>query len=58
MTTTDNLKSFLLRSSECQTMPVRSLVKSPRACIFIHAREENNFLRDPTENKRWWPVAN
>jgi hypothetical protein len=52
------MKGFLSRTHD-KARPAfgRHVVDKPRRCIFIGSTNDENYLRDPTGNRRWWPVG-
>lgn len=51
------LKSFITRRSDIFRPPYgRAVIEVPRRCVFAASTNEESYLRDPTGNRRFWPV--
>lgn len=52
------IKAFMSRSSDRFRPPYgKRLIESPRQCVFGGSVNHNNYLRDETGARRFWPVA-
>jgi len=53
----DDVKAFLTaRSDKFRPAYGRSVVEYQRGCVFVGTTNEVEFLRDPTGERRFWPV--
>lgn len=51
------IKSFITRQTDTYKPPYgRTLIKVPRSCVFIGTTNCDVYLRDPTGNRRYFPV--
>jgi predicted P-loop ATPase len=51
-------KAFITRQVEKYRPPWgRRDIVEPRQCVFAGSTNEDEFLRDTTGNRRWWPIA-
>lgn len=56
-TETEAMKAFLTRPLDRFRPPFgRRAVDVPRQCVFIATTNECQYLRDPTGNRRFWPI--
>ena len=50
-------KSFISAESTRYRQPYGHLPKDfPRQCVFIGSTNRNEYLKDSTGNRRWWPI--
>lgn len=53
----NKLKAFVTRRVEIYIPKHgRKPVNEPRRCVFVGTTNEQQFLKDPTGERRWWPV--
>lgn len=53
----NDLKAFLSRQVDAARMAyARLTARYPRQCVIFGTTNETAYLRDPTGNRRWWPV--
>ena len=51
------MKAFLTRRYDDFRPPYqRRNVQTPRQCVFTGSTNDQQYLRDPTGNRRFWPV--
>lgn len=51
------IKSFITRQADTYKPPYgRTLIKVPRSCVFVGTTNCDVYLRDPTGNRRYWPI--
>lgn len=51
------LKAFFATRNDTFRVPYgRGMIKSPRRCIFVTTTNDEEYLSDPTGNRRYWPV--
>lgn len=54
----DEIKQFITkRSDKYRVAYDRVITDFPRKCVFFGTTNNWNFLKDPTGNRRFWPVA-
>lgn len=52
------LKNFFTTTQDDFRPPYgRSMEKSPRRCVFVGSTNDEQYLTDPTGNRRYWPIA-
>lgn len=53
----NDLKAFLSRQVDAARMAyARLTARFPRQCVIFGTTNETAYLKDPTGNRRWWPV--
>lgn len=57
-TDTEVLKAFISKREDQFRAPyARTIERHPRRCVFVGSTNAQDFLRDETGNRRYWPVA-
>ncbi len=53
----ETLRNFISRAED-EYRPIyhEAMVKHPRDCVFVGTTNNNNFLVDPTGNRRYWEI--
>lgn len=53
----EDVKAFISATTSIVRLSYGKLPKVfPRQCVFIGSTNEEEFLNDPTGNRRWWPL--
>ena len=54
----DSIKHFISKQEDYFRVPYAKRVENfPRQCIFFATTNDDDFLKDQTGNRRWWPVS-
>ena len=55
---TNDMKAFITKQSDDVRMAyAKSVADLPRQCVFCGTTNDSDYLRDPTGNRRYWPIA-
>ncbi|AZO24788.1 hypothetical protein EJ070_31725 [Mesorhizobium sp. M1E.F.Ca.ET.045.02.1.1] len=54
----ETIKKFMARSTDTYRAPYeRTTEDHPRQCVFVATTNDENYLKDQTGNRRFWPLA-
>lgn len=54
----ESMKEFVVRQTDRVRLPYGKRIENfPRQCIFIGTTNGHEYLRDPSGNRRFWPVS-
>jgi putative DNA primase/helicase len=54
----ETTKEFLSRQIDRYRAPyARSTIATPRQCVLVGTTNQSDYLRDPTGNRRFWPIT-